>query len=224
MAEEVQFDLYIESGVGAHIDNATVAWLFGLDYWGVCGQGYDEPSALAALGTAIGQPLATFTIVERIVGDERVFARDLQPATSAELARTLEILRSVRPQTLSLVLSATTAELNWDDPERVLPTWASWRTLAQMAWHIVDTESRYYLPSLGLPALPRGTDLVDELQRSHDHVQQVLSRLPSQHYHKTSRGEEWSTVKLLRRLAWHERSELVTMRRLLARARSALSP
>jgi hypothetical protein len=36
------------------------------------------------------------------------------------------------------------------------------------------------------------------------------------------RGEEWTTVKLLRRLAWHERSELRVMRRLLSRARASV--
>lgn len=35
-------------------------------------------------------------------------------------------------------------------------------------------------------------------------------------------GTEWTTVKVLRRLAWHELGELVVLRRLLARARFAL--
>lgn len=213
--------MYVESGVGAHIDNATVAWLFDLDHWGRCGQGHDEASALAALGTAIGQP-KTFTIAERITGDECAFARDQQPATPAELAATLRILHQVRKQTLALIASASPAELDWDDLERTLPGWARWRTLRQMAWHIADTESRYYLPQLGVPALPRGSDLMEELRHSYDHVRRTLGEIAPDRYRTMSTGEEWTTVKVLRRLAWHERSELITMQRLLARARVSL--
>jgi hypothetical protein len=89
-----------------------------------------------------------FEVAERIVGNERAFQRDRLPAT-AETARTVAILRSVRPLTVRLVASATGAELDWRDPERRLPSWARWHSLQQMAWHLADTESRYYLPSLG---------------------------------------------------------------------------
>jgi hypothetical protein len=34
-----QLDAYVEVGVGAHVDNAVVAWAFDLDLWGTCGQG-----------------------------------------------------------------------------------------------------------------------------------------------------------------------------------------
>ena len=39
---------------------------------------------------------------------------------------------------------------------------------------------------------------------------------------RRSDGEVWTTIKLLRRLAWHERGELVVMRRLAERARQHL--
>ena len=151
MEGEARIDIYVESGVGAHIDNAAVAWLFAPDYWGRCGQGYDEASALLRSQRSSASACQ----------------RDREPATATEVTRTLEILHHVRGQTLELIASASMAELDWDDPEKVLPSWARWRTLRQMAWHIADTESRYYLPQLGLPALPRGTDLLDELQRSY---------------------------------------------------------
>lgn len=215
-------EVYVESDVGAHIDNATVAWLFDLDYWGRCGQGHDEASALAALRATPVEP-AALRVVERISGDERAFQRDRQPATPAEVTRTLAILHRERGQTLGLIASASIAELDWDDPERVLPPWALWRTLSQMAWHIADTESRYYLPQLGLPALPRGTNLREELRQSHDYVREILTQIGPDLYRITATGEVWTTVKVLRRLAWHERSELITMRRLLKQARIALA-
>ncbi len=92
-----------------------------------------------------------------------------------------------------------------------------------MAWHIADTESRYYLPQLDLPALPKGVDLLDELHRSYEYVRETLTRLAPDRHRVTDTGEEWTTVKVLRRLAWHERSELITMCRLLERARATLA-
>jgi hypothetical protein len=91
-----------------------------------------------------------------------------------------------------------------------------------MAWHVADTESRYYLPALGLPTRPREADLLEELRRSGAHVRAaVTAAAPA--LVRRSRGEVWTTTKLLRRLAWHERGELVVMRRLAERARQHLT-
>jgi hypothetical protein len=90
-----------------------------------------------------------------------------------------------------------------------------------MAWHVADTESRYYLPRLGLPSRPRDADLPVELQRSAAHVHKAVSRVPPALLRRSD-GEVWTTTKLLRRLAWHERGELVVMRRLAERARQHL--
>lgn len=109
--------------------------------------------------------------------------------------------------------------LDFDDPTRLLPTWARWRTLRQMAWHLADTESRYYLPGLGLPTRPAGPDLTTELAASALHVRATVSTMPADLIHRDG-GEIWTTAKVLRRLAWHERSELVTMHQLARRART----
>jgi hypothetical protein len=86
---------------------------------------------------------------------------------------------------------------------------------------VADTESRYYLPRLGLPSRPREADLLVELRRSAAHVQATISSVaPALLRH--SDGEVWTTTKLLRRLAWHERGELVVMRQLAERARQHL--
>jgi hypothetical protein len=82
---------------------------------------------------------------------------------------------------------------------------------------VVNTESRYYLPCLGLPARPAEPDLLAELAASAEHMCRVVATMPAdlirRHEHET-----WTTTKVLRRLAWHERSELVAMHRLAGRA------
>jgi hypothetical protein len=86
-----QLDAYLEVGVGAHVDNAVVAWAFDLDLWGTCGQGLHEATAAAALAHAAtrarGSPQHV-VVVERIHGDEQAFGRDHQPATANERAQT----------------------------------------------------------------------------------------------------------------------------------------
>jgi hypothetical protein len=68
---------------------------------------------------------------------------------------------------------------------------------------------------------PRAADLLTELRESHVHVRTTLRELPPDLVHHRNR-KEWTTVKVLRRLAWHETGELVVLQRLLARARFAL--
>lgn len=213
--------VYIETGGGAYRDDAAVAWTFDLPHWGLAGQGHDEASALAALEVATGEPMDTFTIAERIHGNELAFDRDRAPARPDELALTRCLLAAARTETIRLVASATAAELDWDDPGRRLPAWAHWRTARQLAWHVADVESRYYLAALGVPPPPRADDLLAELRGSAANVQATLGELAPDRSGGPIRGE-WTTVKVLRRLAWHEPGELVVLRRLLARARCAL--
>jgi hypothetical protein len=218
-----QLSAYVEVGVGAHVDNAVVAWAFDLDLWGVCGQGTSEASALDALARAASavRGAVPVRVVERIHGDEQAFARDHQPAADSERARTLDTLAEARGETLALIAACPDPVLDWDDPQRVLPPWANWRTLRGMAWHVADTESRYYLPGLGLPARPREGDLLEELRRSGEHVRAVVATVAPALVREAP-GQVWTTTKVLRRLAWHERSELRTMRLLAERARQQL--
>jgi hypothetical protein len=224
----------LESGVGAHVDDATLAWVHDPRWWGLCGQGTDERTALTDLaGRASGAyqaflarhdlatpPLGALDVVERIRGDEQAFDRDHAAATDLELQRTSTILGAARRELHALLERCSDDELDWDDPERQLPTWAHWRTLRQMAFHVADTESRYYLAVLGIEPPERATDVQVELRRSHRHV---LANLPSLARDRavTVGDERWTTRKVLRRLAWHERSELDAMRRLETRARTS---
>ncbi len=207
--------VYVELDVGMASEHGAAAWTFEPDLWGRCGQGVDEPAALAALVDELTQPVHLM-VTERITGDERAFRRDHRPATAAERAATLEALAAARRETMALVAGSPPEVLDFDDPGRTLPAWASWRTLRQMAWHAADTESRYYLPRLGLPARPPEADLMAELAASARHVREAVGGLPADLV-RAHGDETWTTTKVLRRLAWHERSELRVMRELARR-------
>lgn len=207
---------FVENDVSMAFDRGSGAWVFDLDHWGVCGQGVNEASALADLAVRIGSDV---TVAEQTRGDERAFLRDHEPASDGERAATLAILAAVRPRTTAFVRSHPEL-LGQDDSNRVLPGFARWRTLRQMAWHIADTESRYYLPMTGLPDRPRAGDLLDELRASHEHVIAVITSMAS-NIDVTTQGSEWTSTKLLRRLAWHERGELEAMATVAKRLASA---
>lgn len=195
-------EVYVESGVGAAFDDGAVVWSFDADLWGRCAQGRSVGEALAAWADEHGP----CRVVETIEGDEQAFARDLLPAAKDDVARTLAILRIQRERSLALLGVLSPSLLDRDDPAREMPPWARWRTIRQTLWHICDTESRYYLPQLGLPHREPAEDLRDELRASHDHVVRALADLPRDLVR--SGGEAWTSTKLLRRLAWHERGEL----------------
>jgi hypothetical protein len=204
----VTYAVYVESDTAMASDHSTVAWLFDIEFWGVCGQGDDETGALDALRAEVGGA-PRLVVVERIVGDELAFERDFRPATETQRDATAAILTASREALIRLLVSCTPEMLDYDDPGRTLPSFASWRTLRQMAWHIADTESRYYLPSLGLPSRPRAEHLDIELIESRTHVAYAVDTMAPD---MVSRDGRWTTTKVLRRLAWHERSELRAMR------------
>jgi hypothetical protein len=209
-----RLDAYVEHGTGMAYDRGVVGWTFDVESWGRCGQGEDEPSALADLAAAVGADPAGLTVVERIYGDERAFARDHVPATDAERAATLAAVTQARAGTWALLAACRTSGpelLDFDNPARVLPSWAGWRTLSAMFWHVADTECRYYFPGLGLPSRPRAADLDTELDDCSTHVRAIVLDMPADKVHR-HRDEEWTSTKVLRRLAWHERGELRAMR------------
>lgn len=203
--------VYLEDGVGMAYERGAAAWSFALGRWGWCAQGRTPADALAAVADEVGD----FEVAERIHGDEQAFARDLEPATEAEVWATLQTLTAARRDLLALLDGVSDAVLDWDDPARELPGWASWRTLRQMARHIADTESRSYLPALGLPGRPRVPDLKAELAASAAHVRATVLAMPRDAVRQAD-GERWTSVKLLRRLAWHERGEVAAMAALVA--------
>ncbi|WP_150460141.1 DinB family protein [Nesterenkonia ebinurensis] len=204
----MRVNVYVESGVAMAYDSGTAAWVFDVEFWGLCGQGLTETEALAELSMALPRE-AELSVVERIQGDEGAFDRDTEPATEAEVERTLEILTQARAELLHLLQKSTEADLGRPIPQDA--HFAGWSTICERAWHIADTESRYYLPSLGLPSKPRAQTLVAELSESAEHVQKTLrTMLPNMS--RSNGGELWTSTKLLRRLAWHEPGELAAIR------------
>jgi hypothetical protein len=218
---------YVDQRAGMAMDGWSAAWTFDLEHWGTCGQGPDDAAALADLGVRCGLgatalEAGSLQVAERVdrarTGDETVFARDRVPASEAEREATLAILGQARARTLELVRAAPPSVLAHRDPDRVLPPYAWWHTVGQLALHIADTESRYYLPVLGLPARDRASDLVTELEESAVHVRRVVSQMALHLESSSDRDGSWTSVKVLRRLAWHERGELEVLDRLVAHA------
>lgn len=224
--------VYLDQRAGMAEDGWSAAWTFDLPYWGICGQGADDDAAVADLAARCGLDegaaeagagdTEVCEVVERVdratTGDETVFERDRTPASEAERAATLAVLERVRARTLELVRAATPGMLDYRDPGRRLPGYASWHTVGQLAWHIADTESRYYLPLLGLPSRPRADDLVTELEESGAHVRRVVSAMAPDLAADSDVHGAWTSVKVLRRLAWHERGELEVLTGLVERA------
>lgn len=218
---------YVDQHAGMAQDGWSAAWTFDLERWGTCGQGPDGAAALADLATRCGLGAAAaddgaLQVAERVdrprSGAETVFARDRVPASEEEREATLAILERARARTLELVRGAPPRVLAYRDPDRVLPPYAWWHTVGQVALHIADTESRYYLPLLGLPTRERAGDLVTELEESGAHVRRVVSRMAPDLAASSDRHGSWTSVKVLRRLAWHERGELEVLDRLVAHA------
>lgn len=203
--------IYVEHSVQMAYTCGAAVWAFDADLWGVCVQAPTVEQAVERWEDAHGPS----TVVETLHGDEQAFDRDLRPASDAELERTLTILEEQRGRALEQADGLSAEALDADDPDRELPGWACWRTIRDMLWHICDTESRYYLPMTGLPARERHADLRTELAASQRHVRFVLHGMPREQVNR-ERGEVWTATKLLRRLAWHERGELVAIDALLA--------
>lgn len=202
-------EVFIESGVRMAYDVGAAVWSFDPALWGSCIQARTIEDALHAFERRHGPAV----VVEQIEGDEQCFQRDRLPASDLEVGLTLKILTSQRRRTIRLFEGLPDALLDCDDPARQLPAWAHWGTIRANLWHIADTESRYYLPSLGLPSRERANDLGTELRASAAHVHVIVSRMPRDLVNEGT--EVWTSTKLLRRLAWHEAGEVDAIEELL---------
>lgn len=220
---------------------------FDLDHWGLFSDAADAASPLRALEHAHGtfslflaqhgktcRPCHVDVVERQPAAEEGAFDFERAPATTEERQRTLELYRWAREDLVGLIKSASEPELDWVDQSRRLPDWAWWSTARQMAWHCAITESCYYLGRVGvsrpepfaelttpLPA-PSTPVLLELLAVSQAHVERWIDQLPSDVI-VMSDGEVWTTRKVLRRLAGHERAENDITAALLQKARSALS-
>lgn len=203
-------EIFVESAVGMAHDSGAAVWSFDLDLWGTCIQAPRAEEAVQAFEQVYGPAV----VVERIDGDEHAFLRDRAPSSDEELAVTLEILANQRRRTLQLLERLPDAVLDRDDPQRHMPPWAWWRTIRDNLWHIADTESRYYLPSLDQSPKDREPDLETELRASATHVRKVVHSMPRDLVISED-DEVWTSTKVLRRLAWHEAGEVDAIEALL---------
>jgi hypothetical protein len=218
-----RIEVYVETGVAMAYESGVAAWTYDLGTWGRCGQGSDERGALADLAARIGTDPAAFVVAERIHGDEQAFDRDRVPATATERTATQAIVDRARAATLVLLKGCADELLDVDDPDRPMPPWARWRTLRSMFWHVADTDCRYYLTSAGWPGRPRAAELETELAECAAHVRAAVAGMPPDLIRRHG-DQEWTTTKVLRRLAWHERSELEAMRSLAVANAALIEP
>lgn len=207
-------DVYVDTGPGMTAVGEVAAWSFDLEHWGECGQGITEETAVANLARRTGN--AQQRIVDRIslaMRDE-VFEADLRPATDAQVSVTADILRRERRRTMELVARASVDQLEAADEGVAQPVWMRWRTASAIAWHIADTESRHYLRLVGGGERAPVPDLLGELEESGHWIQAQLLSIRRDAVERQGTAL-WTTVKVLRRLAWHERVESVFLRRRL---------
>lgn len=137
-------NVHVETGAAMALDDTAVVWCFDLDLWGQCVQAATVADSLAGFTSRHGDA----QVAEMVDGDEQAFLRDLQPVRDDELDATRAILTVQRQRAIALLTDLPDAVLDRDDPTRLLPSFARWRTIRQMLWHIADTESRVSDPGL----------------------------------------------------------------------------
>ena len=241
--------LAIRQGVDVGDAGGVEAAALDIEHWGLDAYGRDETDALEQLTSVAHSRFTAFleahgdscrasdevTVVshQTHLNEEGAYDFERESARVDERARTLELHGWARADLLKMLRDAAEEELDWADPDRELPSWAWWDTPRKMAWHCAITETRYYLGRLGiappdpfaaltrpLPA-PSTSDLLELLFISQEHVRLWVERLPDCLVVETE-DEVWTTRKVLRRLAGHERDENHVTASLLAKARRAL--
>jgi hypothetical protein len=103
-----------------------------------------------------------------------------------------------------------------------------------LAWHLAWVVTAYLLASTAVrrqgrrsdasprSSTPRDSPRCRRRPRRSCSARPSTCRRPCAAWRRRSDGEVWTTTKLLRRLAWHERGELVVMWRLAKQARQHL--
>jgi hypothetical protein len=181
-------------------------------------QGYR--SWLAEHGEDPPPVLGPVRVVERVLGDEVLFAWDRVPATPDEIRRTRRLLAWSRADLLDTLARLPPQALDWSPAYRRFPAWADWRTVRQIVEHVALTEVGYYLAWIGhergaagpLPVDPR--DLLVATREETDHFLEGLAEAADRLRLAEKGGEAWTVRKALRRLVWHERLHLASIRRI----------
>lgn len=204
---------YVEVHTDQHGSMSSRAWTFDLGFWGTSRSAETPAGAIAMLQRATGAP--TMELEEQVHDFDPSFARDLEPATPGERATTMEILERARARTLQLVESAEWWQLSRPSDEIEGVDSQGYASAGELAFAFAEAESRRFLPALGFEPRDALPDLLDELEASHRHVMKSVASLPDVLIAITPEGGEWTSVKLLRVLAWHERAHLSLLEALL---------
>ena len=207
-------DVFVDASTPMAAVGEVAVWSFDLSAWGECTQAATEADAISRFAARVGLDPKQLVVIEKITGPDALFLSDRLPASDMQIATTVEMLDEQRARTLSLVASVPDADMDAEDDSVAQPSWMSWRTPRQILRHIADTEARAYPRWCGLTELEPVDDLRLELERSAMHVRGLIRSMPRT-FESEHRGEIWTPVKLLRRLAWHERLESVFIRRRL---------
>jgi hypothetical protein len=158
-------------------------------------------------------------VVERVHGDEVLFSRDAEPCEVDEIDLAIRLLTASREDLIETVSSLPPDALDWEPPYRSFAAWATWKTVRATLAHIANTETRYYLPSVGHePRLPPAP--VDGGWREFlpEHREEATRFLRGMHdaadRARVSQDGDWSLRKVLRRLVRHELLHWKSIRRI----------
>jgi len=168
-------------------------------------------------------PMERVEVAGRVAGNEVLFGTDRDPATPAEIDSTLRLLACSRADLLGSLEALPRDAFDWDPPYAHFEAWASWRTIRQILAHIANTETRYYLPTIGhetrlAPASGEG-DWRAYLAAHRAETSACLELLrdsPDLLRLREEPDDQWSVRKVLRRLVWHELMHWKSIRRIAA--------
>ena len=149
-----------------------------------------------------------------------MFSRDAEPCGINELDLAIQLLSASREDLLATVSSLPSDALDWDPPYRSFADWATWRTVRAILAHVANTETHYYLRSIGheprsAPAEAEGDWEKFLPQHRRETIRFLEGIRGAADGARVSRdGEEWSLRKVLRRLVRHELLHWKSIRRI----------
>jgi hypothetical protein len=203
-------DVYAETGT----DGATFLWvldplLFGFGATrAVAWQKVKERADGASL-QVVEEVRGPFTVQD--ADTTAIFRPEREAAMRGEVVDGLACLDLGRESLIASLARIDPKTFDHMPPHRSnLPTWATWRTIRQIANHVAYCEAVYYPSRIldGVGATPDydRVDVVGHLQEAGSEVRRRLTGLDDKVLSivRERSGELWSVRKVLRRLRWHQ--------------------
>ena len=159
-------------------------------------------------------------IIEEVTGDEVLFTPDYLPATAEEIGLAIRLLQATRADLVSVLGEAPPGALDWDPRYQGFLPWARWRSVRQVAAHLANTETHYYLGAIGFhppwePVPPEGEWPLFLADRRAAAIQFLDDLKGASDLARVDPDAGWSVRKVLRRMIWHERLHTKSIRRIL---------